>query len=137
MQNPRDQQLIAQLDDVLSPKTQTRLFSDSSLNMLLLRTQEVFISKHSQLDRDMRAETASLPSTVICYPTHWRVPTPPPDAPAEKRPIRASDHQKTRPQAHGVGLKSIERIVQRYGGIQTMYYDSEEHRSHHVIHFPL
>lgn len=36
----------------------------------------------------------------------------------------------------GVGLKSIERVVQRFGGIQTMYYEQDVHKFHHVIHFP-
>lgn len=39
-------------------------------------------------------------------------------------------------QAHGVGLKSIERVVQRFGGIQTMYYEQDAHKFHHIIHFP-
>lgn len=36
---------------------------------------------------------------------------------------------------HGVGLKSIQRIVDRYKGVSTMYYDSENRRFHHVIQF--
>lgn len=36
---------------------------------------------------------------------------------------------------HGIGLKSIERIVQKYNGISTMYYDEEERRFHHIIRF--
>lgn len=34
---------------------------------------------------------------------------------------------------HGVGLKSIQRIVDRHDGVATMYYDSENRRFHHVI----
>lgn len=37
---------------------------------------------------------------------------------------------------HGVGLKSIERIVAKYHGASTMYYDSECRRFHHIIQFP-
>ena len=44
--------------------------------------------------------------------------------------------KKTDTQAHGVGLKSIERVVRRYGGVQTVYYDQKNHQFHHVIHFP-
>ena len=39
-------------------------------------------------------------------------------------------------QAHGVGLKSIDRVVRRYNGIQTVYYDDQSHQFHCVIHFP-
>jgi sensor histidine kinase YesM len=38
---------------------------------------------------------------------------------------------------HGVGLKSINRIVRRYHGVSTMYYDSVNLRFHHVIQFPM
>lgn len=44
--------------------------------------------------------------------------------------------KKTDTQTHGVGLKSIERVVRRYSGIQTVYYDQKNHQFHHVIHFP-
>lgn len=37
---------------------------------------------------------------------------------------------------HGVGLKSIQRIVDRHGGVSTMYYDPTQKRFHHVIQFP-
>lgn len=39
-------------------------------------------------------------------------------------------------QAHGVGLKSIDRVIRRYNGIQTVYYDDQSHQFHYVIHFP-
>lgn len=38
---------------------------------------------------------------------------------------------------HGVGMRSIERTVQKYGGISNAYYEREEALFHHVIHFPL
>lgn len=38
---------------------------------------------------------------------------------------------------HGVGLRSIERIVRKYRGVATMYYDAENKRFHHVIQFPV
>jgi sensor histidine kinase regulating citrate/malate metabolism len=37
---------------------------------------------------------------------------------------------------HGIGLKSIQRVVERYHGIQTVYYDEKNRQFHHVIHFP-
>lgn len=36
---------------------------------------------------------------------------------------------------HGVGLRSIERIVKKYHGIATMYYDDDAKQFHHVIQF--
>lgn len=37
---------------------------------------------------------------------------------------------------HGVGLKSIERIVEKHHGIQTMYYEDDKQRFHHIVQFP-
>ncbi|MBQ7345417.1 MAG: GHKL domain-containing protein [Oscillospiraceae bacterium] len=158
---------IAQLDDFLAPKTQTRLCSDPTLNMLLLHTQEACISKHIQLECDVRAGTTSfMDATSITAlfgnllsnalegadssagrTIELRVTRSPEqgvvirivndcDVEPEKDMFGRLITKKRDPRSHGVGLKSIERIVQRYGGIQTMYYDSEEHRFHHVIHFP-
>ena len=44
--------------------------------------------------------------------------------------------QKTDLLLHGVGLRSIERIVSKYHGIDTMYYDFDNKQFHHVIQFP-
>ena len=44
--------------------------------------------------------------------------------------------RKKEPGIHGVGLKSIERIVKKYCGIETMYYDDTNHRFHHIIQLP-
>lgn len=38
---------------------------------------------------------------------------------------------------HGVGLKSIERIVEKNNGIASMYYDKESCRFHHIIQLPV
>ncbi len=38
---------------------------------------------------------------------------------------------------HGIGLKSIRRIVNKYHGVSAMYYNAEEQKFHHVIQFPL
>lgn len=38
---------------------------------------------------------------------------------------------------HGVGLKSINRVVRKYCGISTMYYDSTKKQFHHIIQLPL
>lgn len=37
---------------------------------------------------------------------------------------------------HGVGLKSIHRVVRKYGGIETMQYDTQSLRFCHIIRFP-
>lgn len=37
---------------------------------------------------------------------------------------------------HGVGLRSIERIVSKYHGVAAMYYNSDNRQFHHVIQFP-
>ncbi len=44
--------------------------------------------------------------------------------------------RKREPEVHGVGLKSIERIIGKYNGIHTMYYDDETRTFHFVIQFP-
>lgn len=38
---------------------------------------------------------------------------------------------------HGVGLRSIDRIVKKYKGIATMYYDSAQRQFHHIIQIPI
>ncbi len=37
---------------------------------------------------------------------------------------------------HGVGLRSIQRVVDRHGGISTMYYNAERRQFHHIIQLP-
>lgn len=37
---------------------------------------------------------------------------------------------------HGIGLKGIHRVVHKYHGENTMYYDGENSRFHHIIRFP-
>jgi len=38
---------------------------------------------------------------------------------------------------HGVGLKSIERVVEKYHGVETMYFDDANKQFHHIIQFPV
>ncbi len=38
---------------------------------------------------------------------------------------------------HGIGLRSIRRVVAKYHGVETMYYSSENRQFHHVIQFPV
>ena len=44
--------------------------------------------------------------------------------------------RKTDRLLHGVGLRSISRIVAKYRGVATMYYDPDNKKFHHVIQFP-
>lgn len=44
--------------------------------------------------------------------------------------------RKKGPGIHGVGLKSISRIVKKHHGLETMYYDERNKRFHHIIQFP-
>ena len=37
---------------------------------------------------------------------------------------------------HGVGLKSIRRVVKKYSGMETLRYDADARRFCHIIHFP-
>lgn len=37
---------------------------------------------------------------------------------------------------HGVGLRSVQRVVKKYHGIATMYYDQSSNQFHHLVQFP-
>lgn len=45
--------------------------------------------------------------------------------------------RKKNPEIHGVGLKSIQRIVQHYNGLSAMRFDPEKRCFSHVIQFPV
>ena len=38
---------------------------------------------------------------------------------------------------HGLGMKSIERVVKKYNGLSKMYYDAGERKFHSIFHFPV
>lgn len=38
---------------------------------------------------------------------------------------------------HGMGLKSIARVLQKYNGVSKFYYDAEQHLFHHIVQLPL
>ena len=42
---------------------------------------------------------------------------------------------KKKPYLHGIGLKSVNRVVKKYNGISSMWYNSSECRFYHVIQF--
>lgn len=54
---------------------------------------------------------------------------PTPDGSGSFRTSKENKH------LHGVGLRSIERVVKKYHGNATMYYDSATKQFHHVIQF--
>jgi len=37
---------------------------------------------------------------------------------------------------HGLGLKSVNKVIKQYGGFSTLYYDEAEKMFHCIIHFP-
>lgn len=45
--------------------------------------------------------------------------------------------RKRNPELHGVGLKSIQRVVDRYHGVATMRFASEEKKFYHIVQFPM
>lgn len=44
--------------------------------------------------------------------------------------------KKNKNKLHGIGLKSISRVVKKYDGVSTMYYSSEHRQFHHIIQLP-
>lgn len=44
--------------------------------------------------------------------------------------------RKANSEFHGIGLEGIQRVVHKYHGENTMYYDRENKRFHHIIRFP-
>lgn len=42
---------------------------------------------------------------------------------------------KANPEFHGIGLKAIDRVVRKYRGVNTTYYDEMNRRFHHIIRF--
>ena len=45
--------------------------------------------------------------------------------------------QKVDKNIHGLGMKSIRRIVKKYNGQSMAYYDAEQHLFHHILQFPI
>lgn len=54
-------------------------------------------------------------------------------------PDRKGGYQtrKKNSEIHGIGLKSIERVVKALRGVSTMYYSADEKQFHHIIQFPV
>lgn len=45
--------------------------------------------------------------------------------------------RKSDPGLHGIGTKSIQRIIDQYHGISNVYFDSEKKEFHYIIQFPM
>jgi len=58
----------------------------------------------------------------------------------EAPPVNENGELKSRKRnkdGHGLGLKSIQRVVNQYNGISKMYYDAAEKQFHSVLRFPI
>ena len=45
--------------------------------------------------------------------------------------------RKLDPELHGIGTKSIKRIVEQYHGISNMHFDFEKNEFHYIVQFPI
>ena len=59
------------------------------------------------------------------------------DAPPMMNPEGLFQTRKHTPGIHGVGLKSIHRIVERYHGVAAMRFDPENKKFYHIVQFPM
>lgn len=55
--------------------------------------------------------------------------------PPKDRNRKLENHEKDT-EHHGLGLKSVNKVIQQYGGFSTLYYDAAEKTFHCIIHFP-
>lgn len=157
---------IEKLDISLQSNAHARLSSDPVLDMLLQQTKQDCENKHIRFYCDIREGCTGFmdaPSITALYGNllsnalegadssagrviDLRVTNTEQgvvisivnncDIPPQTDLFSRLTTRKQDTQSHGVGLKSIERVVQRFGGIQTMYYEQDTHKFHHVIHFP-
>ena len=59
------------------------------------------------------------------------------DTPPETDGSGALVTGKSDKNSHGIGMKSIARVVKKYGGVSDFYYNPDERQFHMVIHIPL
>lgn len=78
-----------------------------------------------RIELNIRTQTSS-PYTVVTLINSC------PDSPYSKDGRKLVSHKKN-PSRHGYGMKSIERVVGRYGGNTEMYFDLESKAFHTVI----
>ncbi len=158
---------LAKLEETLKPAQPIRMCSSPILNMILLRSREDCEEKHIQFHCDVRENCLSFmddPSITAFYGNLLSNALEAADRSAERMvelsvtrnpeqaivlvslenscdiaPIPDSQgrFRTNKPGIHGMGLKSIQRVVDKYGGVASMYYDAAQKRFHHIVQFPL
>lgn len=160
---------ISELEATFAPSMQSKLCTDSILNLLLLRFRDDCNAQDIQFHCDVRDNSSAFldaPSITTLYGNLLSNALEAATTSAEKQielsvtrnelqsvivisvinscdnpPVsdgcsgfhtRKADHL-----LHGVGLRSIRRVVAKYHGLETMYYSSENRQFHHVIQFPV
>ena len=110
--------------DFLSSSNITTLFG----NLLSNALEAAEVSKEKQIELSV---TRNIAQSVIVISANNSCDNPPmPDG------DRGFYTRKTDRLLHGVGLRSVERIVSKYHGIAAIYYDPDNKQFHHVIQFP-
>lgn len=158
---------LAKLEETLAPAQQVRLCSDPILNMILLRTREDCEEKHIQFHCDIRENCLSFmdaPSITTFYGNLLSNAVEAAECSVERIVELSVTHnpeqaivlvtmenscdiapipdthgrfRTNKPGIHGMGLKSIQRVVDKYHGVSSMYYDAENKQFHHIVQFPL
>lgn len=109
----------------MDPPSLTTLYSNLLSNAIEAaeNSQEKFI----ELSVTQRMEQGQVIISVINSCTHAPVPD-------EEGGFLSNKPNKT---MHGLGLKSIHRIVKQYRGDSVVYYDKTGNQFHHILRFPL
>lgn len=158
---------LEKLEETLAPAQQIRLCSDPILNMILLQTREDCEEKHIQFHCDVRENCLSFmdaPSITTFYGNLLSNAVEAAERSAERMVELSVTHnpeqaivlvtmenscdiapipdthgrfRTNKPGIHGMGLKSIQRVVDKYHGVSSMYYDAENKQFHHIVQFPL
>ncbi len=158
---------LARLEETLTPAQQVRLCSDPIVNMILLRTREDCQNKQIRFHCDIREHCFSFmdaPSLTTFYSNLLSNAVEAADRSAQRMielsviyhpeqqivlvsmenscdiapiPDTHGQFRTNKPGSHGMGLKSIQRVVDKYGGIASMYYNASQKQFHHIVQFPL
>lgn len=158
---------LAKLEETLPLAQPIRMCSDPILNMILLRTRKDCQEKHIQFHCDIRENCLSFmdaPSITtfygnllsnaveaanrsaqrvvelsVTYNPEQQIVLVSMENSCDIAPIPDTHgrFRSNKPGIHGMGLKSIQRVVDHYGGISSMYYDAAQKEFHHIVQFPL
>lgn len=158
---------ISQLNSLPELQSRGRMCSDPILNMILLRYSSICSEKEIDFGCDIRVDSVSFMDAASITALFGNLLSNAVEAAekSEKKFIElsavrqqsisiislvnscisapsrdSSGNLKTTKDAskgHGYGMKSIYRIVKKYGGTSTIYFDEKEKQFHHVIHFPV